>query len=348
MSLTTNKELWKIMTVIFILLTLLFSLFFYFSTIFITFIVGLSLILITNRLKEDYVRKMRSYGYSLAKMKLYGYALFFFWIAITIFVMIKSVNDVSTLLTSFAGSEQTIVAKYLTFAQTFIPEPIFNWAMTGENIITAQRYVFSFIKALLQALSTFLFNAIMIIPLMFYMYFNKWKKIKRRLYAVVPKKIKNRVVRAAGKISLGLNEFLSAKVIESVIVGSVCCFGFFIAGLKGWLILGILAGFLNIVPYLGPIIGAVPPILLSILDEPIVTLYVLITVVVAQLVDNLYLLPFMISGKVKVDPLLSIFLILAGARILGIVGMIFAIPAYLVYKIVLKESYRELVGYYDD
>ena len=80
MALTTNRELWKIMIGIFIALTLMFTAFFYFSTIFITFIVGLSLIIITNRLRQDYVIKMKAYGYSDLKMKVYGVALFIFWV----------------------------------------------------------------------------------------------------------------------------------------------------------------------------------------------------------------------------------------------------------------------------
>ena len=77
-------------------------------------------------------------------------------------------------------------------------------------------------------------------------------------------------------------------------------------------------------------------------------IYVLITVIVAQIIDNLYLNPFMVSGKVKMDPLLSIILILVGAQLFGILGMVLAIPIYLVYKIVLRESYSELIKIYPE
>ncbi len=143
------------------------------------------------------------------------------------------------------------------------------------------------------------------------------------------------------------HDYLEGKIIETTVVGAICCLGFFVAGVKGWLVLGLLAGFLNIVPYIGPLIGAIPPVLITLLvDKPIAAIYVIIAVIVAQLVDNLYLNPFMISGKVKIDPLLSIVVILIGAQLFGAIGMIFAIPIYLVYKIILKEAYRELTRIY--
>ena len=74
--------------------------------------------------------------------------------------------------------------------------------------------------------------------------------------------------------------------------------------------------------------------------------FAIITIIVAQLVDNFYLIPFMISGKVKMDSLLSIILVLVSAKLLGIVGMVFAIPIYIIYKVVLVEAYEELVEIY--
>ena len=57
---------------------------------------------------------------------------------------------------------------------------------------------------------------------------------------------------------LRLYDFISAKVLQSAIIGVLCCIGFGLAGLDGWFILGILAGALNIIPNVGPIIGLYP------------------------------------------------------------------------------------------
>jgi predicted PurR-regulated permease PerM len=77
-----------------------------------------------------------------------------------------------------------------------------------------------------------------------------------------------------------------------------------------------------------------------------IALFAVITVIIAQLIDNLYLIPFMISEKVNINPLLSVVLTLAASKLLGPLGMVLAIPIYIVYKIIIKESYGELINIY--
>ena len=178
------------------------------------------------------------------------------------------------------------------------------------------------------------------------MFFKQGIIIEKRINALLPKKFQSGAKRASDEIKIQLRDFLTAKVTESVVIGGICCLGFFIAGLKGWLFLGLLAGMLNIIPFLGPLLGAIPPILIALVDDPIIALYVIITIVIAQLLDNLYLIPFMISGKVKLDALLGIVLILVGAQLAGPLGMILALPIYLVYKITMRETYIELSRIY--
>jgi len=215
-----------------------------------------------------------------------------------------------------------------------------------ERITKAELYVFEVIKGMFSEVTKFLFSAIIITPLVFYMYFRRRKAIQKEIFTHIPKKMHTGFVRAAKHICSQLHDYLTAKVLESAVIAVICCTGFWLAGLKGWLILGVIAGFLNIIPYVGPIIGVIPALLIGLLDHPMIALYVIITIIIAQLVDNLYLIPFMISSKVKIGALLTIVLILIGSKLLGPLGMIFAIPIYLVYKIVLRESYKELVKMY--
>lgn len=76
-------------------------------------------------------------------------------------------------------------------------------------------------------------------------------------------------------------------------------------------------------------------------------LFAVITIIISQTIDNLYLIPFMISEKVNINPLLSVILTLAASQLLGALGMVLAIPIYIIYKIIIKESYIELSNIYD-
>ena len=182
---------------------------------------------------------------------------------------------------------------------------------------------------------------------MFHFHYRKQHHIFLKLFSAIPETYHARVVRSAKKIKDMLSDFMFAKVVESVVIAIILCIGFFFIGLKGWLFLGLLAGFLNIIPFLGPFIGAIPPLLISLIQEPIMALYVLGIILFAQAVDNFYLIPFFISNKIKMDPLVNVVLILVGAQLMGAVGMVLSIPLYLIYKIVIQQSYKTLHEIYE-
>jgi predicted PurR-regulated permease PerM len=179
------------------------------------------------------------------------------------------------------------------------------------------------------------------------MYFRKKEEIAKTIMESVPRRFTEAVRRAARDIGRQLGDFFGAKIVQSVIVGSIACLGFFIAGVKGWLVFGVIVGILNILPYIGPLVSILPPVFSSIiLGDPLAAYYSIIVVLVAVIIDNVYIVPFMIPSKVSVDPLLSIILILVGGELFGLTGIFFAIPIYLIYKVVLKESYEELARLY--
>lgn len=181
---------------------------------------------------------------------------------------------------------------------------------------------------------------------MFGMYFKHHNRIESYIKAYAPPEHAEGIGRALKSIGRELEDFFSAKMLESAIVGLICCIGFYLGGLEGWLFLGILAGFLNIIPYLGPLLGAIPPVIVGYIDSPMTAIFAVITVILAQTIDNLYLIPFMISEKVNINPLLSVVLTLAASKLLGPLRMVLAIPIYIIYKIIIRESYRELINIY--
>ena len=156
----------------------------------------------------------------------------------------------------------------------------------------------------------------------------------------------HRVVRDAASDT---QDFFAGRVAVVLAVASVCCLGYFVAGVKGWLVFGVVAGVLTIVPYIGPVLSVLPPLVITLsLDIPMAAVYVLVTVVVAELLKLYYLEPFMLSKRVRVHPLLGVLLPLVGVETFGIMGMIFAVPIYSVYKIILREAHEELVRIHGD
>ena len=344
MALSTNNSVWKGVSIVFVFLTVVFALLFYLKTTFIVVVLGFLIIAVKYRLAQKHAqgkRKLRLTGW---KGKVYSWFLVIFWALLVLWLLSGSINQLADVIGK--ASQDQVIARAYQGAKAAVPET-FASLIDFESIFNqAGAFMFSLLSGFLSGLTSFLFQALLIIPLMVYFFAKSGDGMRDAIYDLAPSKYRKGVHAAVQKVASELSDFFSAKMVESFVVGGICCAGFFFSGLKGWLLLGVLAGFLNIVPYIGPIIGAIPAVIIGLLQHPSIAFWVLITVVVAQLVDNLYLIPFMISGKVKMNPLVSIILVVVGAQVLGIMGMIFAIPVYIVYKIVLRETYRALVTIY--
>jgi len=342
-EMSVKPIVWIFLSSLFLLLTALVVILFYFRVIFIVFIIGMALIIFVENMMKNFNQRVKNYKLKRWQVRIAGYVLVFFWLFTIYFLVGGSIQQLAEVAKT---DVREVSSGYVTKIEPYIPTVLGERIFKAESIESLETWIFSSLKDFLSLITTIVLNAVLIIPLMFYMYFKKWKKIVARTNELLPKKFRNGAKNASSEISFQLRDYLGAKVIESTVIGGVCCLGFYVAGLKGWLFLAVFAGLLNIIPYIGPIIGAIPAILIALIDSPIVAIYVIVTVVIAQLLDNLYLIPFMISGKVKIDALLAIVLTLVGAQLAGPLGMILALPIFLVFKITLRETYLELVKIY--
>jgi predicted PurR-regulated permease PerM len=146
-----------------------------------------------------------------------------------------------------------------------------------------------------------------------------------------------------------LSRYFIGIVIQVSLVSAVITVGLSLVGVPNALLIGILAGLFNIIPYLGPIIGGLVAISLSVLshlnlhmDVDLILLVgqVVIVTSVAQLLDNFVLQPLIFSKSVKAHPLEIFIVIILGGSIAGIPGMILAVPVYTFIRIIAKEFFQ--------
>ncbi|MDQ1275163.1 MAG: hypothetical protein QG610_736 [Euryarchaeota archaeon] len=347
MPLNTNRNIWQFLTLTTILFVLFFAILFYFEDLFIVLIAGAILILIVEKVIEIFNRCMDRFPNCNRKRVgltvLTGIGLVF------LFLLSSQVQGLGAFISDFSNIQQD----YASGASALFSEhesELSKLADSGiikpEDLQKIGNTIFSGITDLVSMVSYYFFTGVLVIPLMFGMYFKHHNKIGDYIHAYAPPEHADGIIRALKSIGRELEDFFSAKMLESAIVGLICCIGFYLGGLEGWLFLGILAGFLNIIPYIGPVLGAIPPVIVGYIDSPMTAFFAVLTIIISQTIDNLYLIPFMISEKVNINPLLSVILTLAASKLLGALGMVLAIPIYIIYKIIIKESYRELIIIY--
>jgi len=187
---------------------------------------------------------------------------------------------------------------------------------------------------------------LVIVPLFTFFFLRDGRSILRACVALAPNRHFEMVRDLSYLVSRQLSHFVRGRIIEAIIVGLVVAVGLSFTDIRYAPMLGIFAGVTNLIPYIGPIIGMVPGILIAFVDLGvggqfwwIVILYILIAQV---LIDNFILIPILISRVSNLHPLLVFFAIIVGGKFYGIIGMIIGVPILSVIKIALLEirTYR--------
>ncbi|MCM3597739.1 AI-2E family transporter [Metabacillus idriensis] len=137
-----------------------------------------------------------------------------------------------------------------------------------------------------------------------------------------------------------LAAYIQGQLLVSLFVGTGCFIGYTLIGLDYALILGIVVAIANIIPYLGPFIGAAPAVVIAILDSPTKALLAAVVVTVVQQIDGNVLSPLIIGKRLNTHPLTIILLLIGAGSFGGILGMILAVPTYAVLKAVLLHVIR--------
>lgn len=164
---------------------------------------------------------------------------------------------------------------------------------------------------------------------------NQCKKIS---YAVIPRKHLGKVLRFVDLCNNKVGKFLYGKIIDSAIIGVLCFIGLKILDIDYALLLSVFVGVTNIIPFFGPIIGAIPGVIILLLVSPIDALWFVIFVIVLQQADGNIIGPKILGDTVGVSGFWIMFSVLVGGGIFGFPGMLLGVPVFAVIYTILGEK----------
>ena len=163
----------------------------------------------------------------------------------------------------------------------------------------------------------------------------------RRFISLTPNRYFEMVHALYYQVSRQLGSFIRGRILEAAIIGVVITVGLSMTDIRYAPMLGIFAGVTNLLPYIGPIIGMVPGLLIALVDLGlggefwwILIVYLLIAQVI---VDNFILIPILISRVSNLHPLAVVLAIIMGGKLYGVVGMIIGVPILSIIKIIVIE-----------
>ncbi len=155
----------------------------------------------------------------------------------------------------------------------------------------------------------------------------------RRLFGTAHKTQVNKIV---AQVKTVIQSYLVGLIIETVIIAILNTSVLLILGIQYAVLLGIIGALLNLIPYIGGIVGVGLPMIVALAtkDSAWYALYVLGLYYIIQLIDNNYIVPVVVSSKVKINALFSIIVVFAGNALWGIAGMFLSIPLLAIVKLI--------------
>lgn len=176
-----------------------------------------------------------------------------------------------------------------------------------------------------------------VIPILSYYFLADSDKLDRFFIFLFPCEFRNIVRKIKEDVDKVLLKYILSQIFLSIIIGA-CTFVILIFyGIQFPLLLSVLNAFFNIIPYFGPIIGAIPIILVAFLKSKKAVLYVAIWLNVIQQIEGNIICPKLTGSSIDMHPLLVIILITIGEKIGGVAGMIFAIPVGIIVRVIYED-----------
>lgn len=238
-------------------------------------------------------------------------------------IYIKYLDSISNLPREFIGVEFAF-SEYLNRIEIYIIDLFKNITEKGLNVFSN-------------------LVGIVLVPIYTFYFLKDTSYFRRKILKAVPKVIREDVINISKDINKLLNNFIRGQLIVAALVGILSTMALLILKIEFALLIGAIAGIANVIPYFGPIIGAVPGVAIALLDEPIKAIWVIVAFFTIQQIESAILQPKIVGDSVGLHPVFVILSLLIGGDLLGIAGLLFAVPIAASIRVVLNHIVRILV-----
>ena len=184
-----------------------------------------------------------------------------------------------------------------------------------------------------------LFDMFLSFILAFYLLRDK-EQISDFILSFFPVRYRGEALRGMHDISRILSAFITGQLFVAFLVGVLETIGLMLIGAKYPFVMGFIGGLANIVPIVGPVIGAVPAVIIAFMDSPYKALLVALVFIVVQQIDNNILTPRIVEGRLGLHPFVTLSVVFVAGLFWGITGVLLSIPLTAVAVSIVKRIYN--------
>ncbi len=252
----------------------------------------------------------------------------------------QKINQLQDLIESF---KETPILSQLFALETFYVENINEMIprLVQSALVSATSSV-----AIVIDYTTSIFITIIIVPFLLYYMLNEKGKghVPAQVEKVVPPQYAETIKEALAEIDRQLASYVQGLCLVCLVIGILSYIGFLIIGIDYALVLAIFVMITNVVPIIGPFIGAIPAALVGLLHSPLMMLWAIAVILVIQQIDSIVARPMIVGRKMAMSPLAVIIVVLLAGRLWGLAGIILAVPIFTVLKITVGLIYQFIKG----
>lgn len=319
------------------------------------FIIGFSIAYIVNFLLNFYENKVFETKY-IKKIKLKskrGLAILFSYIT-TFFIISMFVKFLLPQLIDSVVGLVNDIPSYITNTTNFVNEIIMKLNIEDQysqvlmdNFNSLVNYIIRFATNLIPALGGFLasvassiWNVILGIIVSVYLLIDKEKLCalsKKITYGLFPESYADEIIKLVDRSNYTFGRFLVGKIIDSLIIGVLTFIILTIFKMPYTILVSVIVGITNIIPFFGPFIGAIPSFIIILFVSPVQSLWFLLIILFIQQLDGNVIGPKILGDSIGISAFWILFSILVAGKLLGIVGMIIGVPLFAIFYSIVKE-----------
>ena len=283
----------------------------------------------------------RLLGVIFLYLSIFGLIIFLLSLAIP-FVSLE-INGLIKDLPKFVKNVSTSIEQ----AQEATSSPYFDFFNDILNILdsfsqylaVSSQSVFSFVIGIFGGFISFA----SIIVISFYLSYIRGG-VEGFIRSLIPSRYEETFLKVWERSERKIGRWVQGQLLLALIVGIAVYVGLSLMGIKFALILGIIAMIFELVPIVGPVLSAVPAIILAFIQGPALGLWVILFYVMVQQIENHVLVPLVLGKTLGLNPVVVIIALLIGAKLAGILGIILSVPVSVIIMEILEEASKHRNG----
>ncbi|MCT4339820.1 AI-2E family transporter [Enterococcus durans] len=289
--------------------------------------------------------------------------LFVLVVALIVWGSVVIIPKIQEQTVSFVGNFPKYVDTIDNKLTEILRDPLFNQfrdqlESAGEKFVSSAGDMLQDIsKSTVQSLGSFVgavatvLVAVLTMPFILFYLLKDGKQLAPYFVKFLPTRMRKPTLKVLGEMNDQVSSYIRGQLTVAFAVAIMFMIGFAIIGLDYAVTLGIVAGFLNLIPYLGSFLAMIPAVFLAIVAGPVMLVKVLIVFAVEQTIEGRLISPLVLGNQLEIHPVTILLVLLTSGKLFGIIGVILGIPVYAAAKVIIShvfEWYTTISNLYEE